>query len=52
MTTTKIGSGRPQFHLPNGRFDQITRQPLALIGAETKSKETPDVRKSTRNNAR
>jgi hypothetical protein len=43
MTTTKIGSGRPQFQLPAGRFDQITRQPLALIGAETKLKETPNV---------
>ena len=28
MTTTSIGSGRPLFELPNGRFDQVTRAPL------------------------
>lgn len=42
MTTTKIGSGRPQFQLPNNRFDQITRQPLALIGDETETQDEPD----------
>lgn len=30
-TTTQIGSGRPLFILPNGRFDQITRAPLIRV---------------------
>jgi hypothetical protein len=48
MTTTKIGSGRPQFHLPNGRFDQITRQPLALICRVEAPKERIDVKRTSR----
>lgn len=27
-STTLIASGRALFELPNGRFDQITREPL------------------------
>ena len=47
MTTTKIGSGRPQFILPGDRFDQITRQPLALICRVEAPKEKIDVKRST-----
>jgi hypothetical protein len=40
MTLTfRIGSGRPQFNLPNGRFDQITKAPLEVAGTESQGKE-------------
>lgn len=49
MTTTKIGSGRPKFIIPgNGRFDQITRQPLALICRVEAPKEKIDVKRTSR----
>lgn len=46
-STTNIGSGRPKFILPNNRFDQITRQPLALICRVEAPKETQNVKRST-----
>jgi hypothetical protein len=52
MTTTKIGSGRPQFILPNNRFDQITLQPLALIGVNETKSETSNEQASPVSQAR
>lgn len=37
MTTTQIGSGRPQFILPGGRFDQVTREPLSRVQTDVKT---------------